>query len=109
MNSPTFVCEEGYLLVFSTREAAESYCEAQFVVEYDYEAYGSDGYQLELTITPDRFVAIKPMIPPVNKSDELRELIQKFLRIGETPASEDWLTSATLEELVEKALEYKLW
>ena len=108
MKTPIFVYSDGTLDIFSTKEKAEAYNEAQTVANYDFTAYDSEGYQLEVTVTPDNAVVINPVEPPVKMAAELRELLRNFLSIAKTASvSDDWLASASLSELVAKALEHK--
>jgi hypothetical protein len=111
MKPPIFVYEPATLDVFSTKEKAEAYMEAVDVKNGVYTAvYDSEGYVLEVTVTSDNGVAINSTAPPVKKIDELRELLETFLKTARTVSvSDEWLASASLNELVAKALEHKTW
>ncbi len=108
MKPPIFVYLDGTLDVFSTKEKAEAYNEAQTIAEYKAVAYDSEGLILEVSIAHDSFVTINPVIPPVKKPEELRELIQSSLKLWKrNRPSDEWIKQAPLHELVAKTLEFK--
>jgi hypothetical protein len=107
MKTPIFVYEPATLHVFSTKEKAEAYIEAIDVTNGAFTAaYDSEGFRLEIEVTPDNDVIFNSADPPENRAEELRVLLQVFLK-GAKGVSDDWLASTSLNELIVKSLDYK--
>ncbi len=111
MKSPIFVYDysDDRVYVYSTKEMAETFLEAQDIPHISYIAYDRDGYQLEFVPASPIWVTIQPIIPAVNKSEELRKRLRDFLKEKEFEGTaSDWLSNASLDELTTKALEYEV-
>lgn len=108
MKTPIFVYEPDTLYVFSTKEKAEACMEAVDVRNHVYTAvYDAEGNLLNLSVKSDDEIIIEPMNSSLNKSDDLRTLLYDFFKFGRPVVTDSWLTSASLDELVTKALEFK--
>ncbi len=102
---PIIVDESGDVDVFESVQYAESYLEAIDVEKRRFVAYDKEGRLLELLPTSTR-ITIRSAEEQPNHADDLKNLLLKFLsRVG---VSSDWLAEASLEELVNKSLEFKI-
>lgn len=98
MMLPIIVYEHGDVMFFDSIDTAERYIEPVDVNNREYTAYDRLGRQLELSLTSDGLVAINLTRPVIEKSKELREILQRLLvQIGE---SEMWAEEASLPELI---------
>ncbi|MFM6268229.1 MAG: hypothetical protein ACKPGT_03580 [Microcystis sp.] len=105
MNSiiyPIIVYDNGDLLIFESNRIAESYLEP---IDIDvYTAYDCKGHLLKLMIQNNRVIIQLAEREP-NHINELRQILIGFmLRLG---VQSDWLSNASLQDLIIKSLEYK--
>ncbi len=94
----------GDVFVLNSVEEAVGYLEAIDVENNEYIAYDSEGRLLRLG-TRDRYVTIEAADAVPEHQAQLRSILtQAFLRVGDRAAiTQDWVESATLSELVERA------
>jgi hypothetical protein len=105
MKTPIFINERGDVSVFESVEDAEHYIEPIDVANNEYVGYDSEGRLLQLTVTDANRVNIRSAESVPRHAAELRKALTWFLSyVG---VSENWLSNASLQELVEKMLEYK--
>ena len=105
MKAPIIVDEHGAATIFESVKDAERYLEAVDVENNEYIAYDSEGRLLRLIPTTPR-ITIRGAEQSPTHSPELRTLLTNLLGYTGVPASS--LREATLQELVEKALEFKV-
>ncbi len=111
--SPTFIHAEDGLDVFSTQAKAETFMEAIDVKNGVYRAaYDRLGDLLNIEVTSDDFVVLNSTHPPINKAEELHNLLRSFLKMLKErnklhDVSDSWLENASLDEMVAKAMEFK--
>jgi hypothetical protein len=113
MKAPIVVYDSGDILMFESVEAAELSLEAIDVENDEYVAYDSEGRLLKLGVERIKRgsgifavwldkVVISCIETEPNHADDLRRiLVDFFARIG---LDQDWLSKATLKELVSKGL-----
>ncbi len=100
---PIIVDESGDVIVFASVEHAERYLEPIDVEENRCVAYDSEGRLLKLRPTEPR-ITIESAEAVPSHSREVRDILIEFLEyLGH---SREWLTQASLSELVEKASPY---
>ncbi len=106
MKAPIFVYETNNLDVFESVSAAERYVEPPDVLSGVFSAYDSEGRLLKLAVSADgRRVVVQPGESIPQHVQELVTIITAFLAAVGVPS--EWLGSASLPELVNKALEYR--
>jgi len=106
MKPPIFVYEPNDLDVFESVRLAERYLEPPDVLDGAYSAYDSEGRLLKLGVSDDGMrVVIHPGEPVPEHAQELRAAI--IVLLSAVGVSRQWLDSASLPDLVHKALEYK--
>ena len=106
IKAPIFVDESGALDVYETIEHAEIDHEAIDVRDNIYTAYDSEGRLLNLIAISNNKVTIQSAEEIPTHQEELRRKIKNFL--SHVELSEDWLSRASLEDLVERSMEYKV-
>ena len=103
IENPIIVYDQGDVLVFESISLAERYLEIYDLNEYV--GYDSEGRLLHLT-TYDNLVKIELAELEPNHISELQMILIKFF--SEIGIERDWLLKASLNELIEKSLEYKI-
>jgi hypothetical protein len=106
MKPPIIVDEHGGVEIYKTIEEAAMDLEAVDVENNEYVAYDSEGRLLRLIPTSVHAVTIESAEQEPSHTDELHAVLFKFLMDNGERAS--WLKEASLQELVTKALEYKI-
>jgi hypothetical protein len=102
---PIIIDNFGDVLVFESVKGAERYIESVDVINQEYVGYDSEGRLLQLTVVDRNQVSIQSAESEPTHANELRETLTQFLSyVG---VSDKWLLGASLEELVERMLEYK--
>jgi len=105
MNTPIFVCENGDVAIFASVADAQMSLEQTDVENNIYVAYDSEGRLLRLFPTSPR-ITIKRAEEEPTHAEELHSILFEFLlHVGE-PASD--LKQASLQEIVNRALKYKI-
>ena len=104
MKPPIIVYEPGDASIFQSVRSAESYLEPIDVKKNEYVAYDSEGRLLSLSATNFK-VSIESAEPEPTHVLELRRILSDFL--AHNGVQQKWLQTASLQELVTKALEYK--
>jgi hypothetical protein len=106
MKVPIFLNEAGNVLVFESVENAERYAEPIDVANEEYIAYDSEGRLLELyVLEKTNRVKIRAAEMEPTHSTELQKAIVDFLSYA--GISREWLSNASLNDLVTKMLDYK--
>lgn len=110
MNSIVIVNEtRGGVMVFETRERAESYLEPIDVKNEEYQIYDSTGLLLETHIGRDsrgiEWVSIQEPRQPENRESELIDLLCHFLKVADSKIEN--LRNQSLAELVRASLKFK--
>ena len=106
MKAPIIVNEHGDIAVYESVEDAEMDLEAIDVENNEYVAYDSEGRLLRLIPKPLHEVVIVSAEQEPSHADELHAILFRFLMEVGVPA--DWLKQASLQELVAKALDFKI-
>ncbi len=102
---PIIVSESGDVEAFESVEAAESYLEPIDVEKARFIAYDSRGRLLQLIPSSPR-VRIRAAEKDANHDRELRNLLTAYFEsVG---VANDWVSGASLQDLVEKSLEYRV-
>lgn len=105
IDPPIIVSESGDIEAFESVEAAESYLEPIDVEDKRFIAYDSRGRLLQLIPTSPR-IRIMAAEKDAGHYDDLRHLLAVYLEsVG---VASDWVSGASLQELVEKSLEYRV-
>jgi hypothetical protein len=99
--------EPNDLLIFESKEKAERFIEAVDLLKGECILYDSEGRLLDAKPHPNgSIIIIEPIYSdPTHKEDLKKALINFFRAIGE---DEQWLSAATLPELIEKGLKHKV-
>ncbi len=104
MKPPIIVDEDGPVYIFEALRDAELYLEPIDVKNSRYVAYDSEGRLLRLLPTEPRITIETAEAVPTHTS-ELREALIGYL--GYVGVTQEWLATASLQELVKKGLDYK--
>ncbi len=102
---PIIVDAHGDPIILGSVEDAEAHLEAIDVENDEYVAYDSEGRILRLIPTSPR-ITIESAEQEPQHAEELRAVLVSLLTY--TGESADWLKQASLQELVDRALEYKI-
>ncbi len=105
IDPPIIVSESGDVEVFDSVEAAESYLEPIDVEKERFVAYDSCGRLLQLIPTSPR-ISIRAAEEDGNHHRELQNLLTEYL--GYVGVASDWISQASLQDLVEKSSEYRV-
>lgn len=114
MKAPIFVLADDRVVeVYSKIEFAEGDMEGVDVNNGVYRGvYDRDGNLLKLVVEGPYDVRIMPSDPPVNKAEELKELIRETITFINTRKklglSSEWLSNASFEELAVKLIDFKI-
>lgn len=100
---PIIVFDNGDVLIFESVEKAESYLEPIDIPVYS--AYDSCGHLLQLQRQQNR-VKIHLADPELNYSDQLKTILIEFL--SKIEISSDYLSELSIQELICRALKYKI-
>jgi hypothetical protein len=108
MEIPIIIDNFGDILVFSDVQKAENYLEATDVDNNEYVGYDSRGRLLSLTTRGNSVIIQLAEIDPKHDR-QLFTVLSGFLArvLKRKGLAWEWLSQASLEELVTKALEYK--
>jgi hypothetical protein len=105
MKPPIIIYEHGDIAFFETVQDVDRGLEAIDVTNDDYIAYDSEGRLLQLSVkhqtSYDIVVLSSSEMQPTHASELKRVLVDFFARVG---VNKDWLSTATLEELVTKGI-----
>jgi hypothetical protein len=105
MKPPIIVNNFGDILVFDSVQEAERYLEPVDVANGEYVAYDSAGTFLELTVTEINRTVIQPAELTPSHEVELEQALRRFFtNVGISP---EWLSTATLPDLIGRSLDYK--
>lgn len=104
MEPPIIVNNRGDAAIFRSRNAAEEYMEPADVLDDQYVAYDSRGRLLYIDVEGGRVWVRGGEINP-SHADDLRGILIRYLTYMKMPT--EWLDNATLQELVNKRLEYE--
>lgn len=105
IKAPIIIDEHGDTSIYESVKDAELDLEAIDVKNKEYVAYDSEGRLLRLIPASVHEVTVESAEQEPNHADELRALLFDFLAYMGAPVS--WLEKASLQELVERSLEYK--
>ncbi|MGH9943949.1 MAG: hypothetical protein ACRD9R_16515 [Pyrinomonadaceae bacterium] len=105
MKPPIIVYENGDVSIFASVEDVKIDLEPIDVENNIYVAYDSEGRLLSLAPTSPR-ITIQSAEQEPSHADELHAILFEFLLYVGLPA--EWLRQASLQELVERAMEYKI-
>jgi hypothetical protein len=105
MKPPLFFDNDGDVLTFESREAAEQYIEPIDVANNEYVGYDSEGRLLSLSVTKARKVSIQESETEPTHLDSLRRLLVSFL--SRVEKSRDWLADTSLQDLFQAMMKYK--
>src|SRR6266446_2055357 len=105
IDPPIIVSESGDIVTFESVAAAEPYLEPIDVEKGRYVAYDGRGRLLELMPTSTQ-ISIKAAEKDASHHRERRNLLTAYLEsVG---VANDWVSGASLQDLVEKSLEYRV-
>lgn len=104
MKPPIIVDENGDTAIYENVEDVELHLETIDVANNEYVAYDSEGRLLRLLPTSPR-ITVESAEQEPSHADEVHYLLFELLLYFGLPA--DWLRQASLQDLVERALEYK--
>jgi hypothetical protein len=105
MKAPIIVDNRGDTMIFASIKDAEMYLESIDAENNEYVAYDCEGRLLQ--IVPDHpHVLIREAEHQPTNADELHAILFNLLMYTEEPAN--WLREASLQELVERALRYRI-
>ncbi len=106
MKPPIIINEHGDISFFETVQNTEQYLESIDVFNQEYIAYDSEGRLLQLNVERkkrlDRVVLSCPEMESTHILEMKQVLVNFFANIG---ADNDWLSKATLKELVTRGIE----
>lgn len=103
---PIFLDESGDVLVFESVQYAERYIEPIDVIKNRCIGYDSEGRLLHFTVTDKKQVSIRSdESEPKHLADLQRMLVRFLTRLGE---SENWLSNASLQDLIAKMMKHKI-
>ena len=105
IDPPIIVSESGDVEAFESVEEAESYLEPIDVEKERFIAYDSHGRLLQLIPSSPR-IRIRAAEKDARHHRELRNLLTGYL--GGVGVASDWVNRASLQDLVEKSLEYRV-
>jgi hypothetical protein len=98
---PIILDNYGDTLVFADLASATRYLEPIDVSNGEYIGYDAEGYQLNIEVDDQSRISIFKDENAPNHSDQLRNILSRFLKATRTP--EEWILSASLQELGKKA------
>lgn len=105
MKLPIIIDNFGDVLVFAAVQDAERYLEPIDVTNGEYVGYDSAGKLLNLVVTEDNRVTIQPAESEPKHIVELEQTLRRFMSSDISP---EWLSTATLQDLIGRALDYKI-
>jgi hypothetical protein len=105
MRLPIIASSSGDVLIFETVELAQGYIEPQDVEDNEYIVFDSEGRLLQLVLRTQDEILVEQVETIPNHAAQLQQTLINFLsQIG---ISKEWLQQASLEQLVEKGMDYK--
>lgn len=105
MDAPIVVHENGDVVIFASVERAERYLEPIDVEAGRLTAYDSAGRLLRLVPTSPRITIEAAEAEPTH-NEELRESLRELL--SHVGVAEDQIDRMSIQEMVKRALEYKI-
>jgi hypothetical protein len=105
MKTPIVAYNYGDVLVFEKVEFLQGYIEPQDVEDDEYIVFDSEGRLLQLVLRTPNEIIVQEMEDNPTHVAQLQQIMSGFL--SRRGVSKEWLQQASLEQLIDRGLEYK--